>query len=381
MTGFGTYPVLLPYLRGAWGLTNSAAGLIGGMYFGGYMAAVPLLASLTDRVDARRVYLFANALAAAGSLGFALFASGLWPALLCQAVVGAGLAGAYMPGLKALTDRLEGGTQSRAVAFYTATFGIGSSLSLLLAEKAFVAAGWRWAFGIAAAGPALAGLLVIGGLAPRRPHPQPRPAALLDWRPVVRNRAAISYILGYATHCWELFGLRSWIVAFFAFSAGLQPGNRAFPWSAAAIAAAINLLGPPASFLGNELAIMLGRRRVILVIMLASAALGCTVGFSAALPWFAVIAAVALYYSAILGDSAAVTAGLVAAANPAQRGATVALHSFFGFGAGFIAPLVFGVVLDLAGGNARPVAWGLAFASLGLVGGLGPLALSLGRET
>jgi Na+/melibiose symporter-like transporter len=37
-----------------------------------------------------------------------------------------------------------------------------------------------------------------------------------------------------------------------------------------------------------------------------------------------------------------------------------------GFGAGFVAPLVFGAVLDLAGGNARAQAWGFAFASLGV---------------
>jgi hypothetical protein len=36
-----------------------------------------------------------------------------------------------------------------------------------------------------------------------------------------------------------------------------------------------------------------------------------------------------------------------------------------GFGAGFVAPLVFGVVLDLAGGKENPRGWGLAFTTLG----------------
>jgi hypothetical protein len=36
-----------------------------------------------------------------------------------------------------------------------------------------------------------------------------------------------------------------------------------------------------------------------------------------------------------------------------------------GFGAGFIAPLVFGAVLDVAGGKADASAWGVAFGSLG----------------
>ncbi len=40
----------------------------------------------------------------------------------------------------------------------------------------------------------------------------------------------------------------------------------------------------------------------------------------------------------------------------------------------FFAPLIFGVVLDLAGGNKSLTAWGLAFASIGIFGALSPLA-------
>jgi hypothetical protein len=44
----------------------------------------------------------------------------------------------------------------------------------------------------------------------------------------------------------------------------------------------------------------------------------------------------------------------------------MALHSLMGFGAGFLAPLAFGSVLDAAGGNESVTAWGLAFAALGV---------------
>jgi hypothetical protein len=43
----------------------------------------------------------------------------------------------------------------------------------------------------------------------------------------------------------------------------------------------------------------------------------------------------------------------------------MAVHSMLGFGMGFVSPLVFGTVLDLAGGNLSPLAWGFAFSSLG----------------
>ena len=54
---------------------------------------------------------------------------------------------------------------------------------------------------------------------------------------------------------------------------------------------------------------------------------------------------------------------------------------FFGFYsvsskfAGIAGPLVFGVVLDLGGGDGTLLGWGLAFASSGLAVALGPLAL------
>ena len=90
-------------------------------------------------------------------------------------------------------------------------------------------------------------------------------------------------------------------------------------------------------------------------------------GFAAGLPWAAVIAVLLVYFLIVLGDSGALHAGLVAAADPAQRGASLAMHSLLGFGAGAISPLVFGVVLDHAGGNGSVTAWGLAFASFAVV--------------
>ena len=42
----------------------------------------------------------------------------------------------------------------------------------------------------------------------------------------------------------------------------------------------------------------------------------------------------------------------------------MAIHTLLGFGAGFVAPLAFGTVLDAAGGTQEPQAWAWAFALL-----------------
>ncbi|MGH7057566.1 MAG: MFS transporter, partial [Acetobacteraceae bacterium] len=129
MLSFATFQALIPTFAGLWRLSNTEAGWISGIYFAGYVGAVPVLASLTDRVDPRRVLAGSLMLGGASFIGFALWADGFWTALAFRALTGVGLAGTYMPGLKALSDRIGGPRQSRYVSFYTSSFGIGASLS------------------------------------------------------------------------------------------------------------------------------------------------------------------------------------------------------------------------------------------------------------
>lgn len=367
MSAFSTYPALLSVIRQDWQLSNAAAGFLSGVYLGGYTIAVPVLTTLTDRADARRIYAGSAMLSAAGALGFALAGRGFWSAVGWQTLGGMGVAGTYMPGLKILADRVVGRYQSRAVAFYTSTFGIGTSLSLWLAGVVSAAGGWRWAFGVAAIGPALAGLLVIGfvprGLGAAGPAGATFASDARRLRHVLRNRQVARYVAGYAAHCWELFGFRSWIVAFFTFAAS-RPGIGTALVAPATAAAAINLLGPAASILGNEGALQVGRARWIARTMVASSTLACLLGFASHLPWPAMVGAAAVYFLAVMADSAALTAGVVAEAHPADRGATMGVYSLAGFAAASLAPLVYGGVLDFAGGAANEFAWVLAFASL-----------------
>ena len=377
MTGFATYPALLPTLRQAWGMTGAQAGLVGGAFFFGYMVAVPLLSGLTDRIDAKRVFAGSCLLSACGALGFGGLAGGVWSGVFWQAISGAGLAGTYMPGLKALTDRVHGPKQSRYVSFYTATFGVGASVSLLLAGWLQAALGWSLTFQVLAIFPLLAAPWVLYGLAAKPP-----PASGAPWLPrfggVWADRRSRLYIVGYAVHCWELLGLRSWQVAFFTFA--FATGTSQAWLSPTEAAAALNLLGLPASILGNEMAQKWGRRRWIATMMLAAGALSWLAGLSAALPWFLTLAATAVYNVTVMADSASLTAGLVANSDPARRGAAMALYSLGGFGAGFVAPVVFGSVLDWAGGGQSVWAWALAMGVLGAGGLVMGARLRLKRE-
>ncbi len=187
MLGFSTYAALLPELRDAWSLSNSQAGIVGGMFFAGYVATVSLFTALTDRMDARWVYFGGGVLAAAASAGFGLAASGFLSAALFQVLLGAGIAATYMPGLRLLSDRISGPYQSRYIAFYTSFFGIGTALSFAIAGFVTPLCGWRAAFLLSAAGPLAAGAAVFFLIGARRPESR---QAVLARRALPRARLA-----------------------------------------------------------------------------------------------------------------------------------------------------------------------------------------------
>lgn len=372
MAGSMAVPALLPVFIADWGLTTAEAGWLSGVSHLGYVIAVPVLLALTDRIDSRRIYLWSTALTALSCAGFALFVDGFWSALAFRALGGVGLAGTYMPGLRILSDHVSGPAQGRFMSFYTASYGIGGALSALVAGLTAEAAGWPAAFWAASLATLAAFLLAALAVPVTLPKAAPE-GGLFDFRPVLRNRPAMGYILAYAAHCWELFGYRSWLVAFLAFAVGAAPGQ--VPPHVTALATVVLLLGVPASILGNEAAARWGRDRFLTIIMLASATVAILLGFSAALPYGVVVALAVLYGLTVTADSASLTVGMVGASGVARRGAAMAVHSLFGFGAAFVAPVAFGLVLESAGGGSAPAAWGLAFASLGAVVALGPLAL------
>jgi len=368
MLGFMTYAALLPELRDAWSMSNAEAGIVSGMFFAGYIGAVSLWTALTDRVDARRIYLTGSLLAAAGSAGFGFLARGFASAVFFQVLLGIGIAATYMPGLRLLSDRISGPYQSRYISFYTSFFGIGTALSYAMAGFIAASHGWSTAFLASAAGPAVAGALVYAlRPLPARGGGRFTFAGLFPvaaWRRVLADRASAGYTLGYMAHCLELFGSRAWMVAFLAFSASSHHGD-SYPWSGPAIAAVVNLLAVPASILGNEVALRIGRRRWILIVMASSGASGLVLASAAPWHWALVLALLIGYSMLVMAESGTLTAGLVGAAPTELRGAAMGLYSLAGFAGGLLGPVVFGTALDLAGGAASATAWFAAYAAIG----------------
>ena len=379
MQGVFTFSSMLPFFLDEWELDSVDAGWISGIYYGSYMTSVMILVSLTDWIDAKKIYIAGALITLISCIGFALFVDGYWSAIFFRALGGIGLAGTYMPGLKALTDRLSGISRVRATSFYTSSFGIGSALSFLIGGSIMEWLPWEMAFWIAGLCALLALLIVTVTLENRPNHVGNRTGVRsLDFRPVLRNRNAMGWIACYSTHNYELFAFRSWIVAYLTFSmSGISSGIQVQPSIVVVFGI---LLGMPSSVIGNEMAMRYGRIRVVVSIMCLSAVLaimvGNSVGFSAPL----LIALVLVYGCFVTGESASITTGAIESASEVNRGVTMAVHSSVGFIGSFLGPIGFGVVLSAFGGHNSSEAWFWAFSSTGFILLIGPVLLFVSQK-
>jgi MFS family permease len=372
-------PALLPGYIERWSLSATQAGWLVGIFFAAYVVMVPVLVSLTDRVPARRVYLLGTGLTALSHIGFALLADGFWTAFLLRVIAGIGWAGTYMPGLKAIADPLDGVAQSRAVSWHAAGVGISGAASFAIAG---LIGNWldpAAAFLLGGGGALTAFLIavfIMPGCLPKETGGNAPSRRLLDFRPVLCNRAAMGWIVGYTVHTWELAALRAWGVTFLTVAIARQ-GAPAWLPDATVLFTLAGFAGIAVSIAGNETAQRWGRGRVVTTAVTTAAFLslltGWTIGLSAMLATIVVV----LWNAAIYFDSSALTAGTVQAADKDLRGATMGLHSMCGYAGGFIGPLGVGLALDFVDGTAG---WMLAFGHLALVTLTGLLVLRrLGR--
>jgi predicted MFS family arabinose efflux permease len=364
--------VMAQHLMPLWGLTATEAGIMASAYSLGYMASVPVLMTLTDRIDARIVLLVGSFIMGAATVAFGLLASGLLSASLLWALAGIGCAGAYMPGLRALTDRLGPGDHSRSITLYTACFSLGVGLSFLVSQVIADRYGWRMAFVVTGVAPIVM-IVVCSMLNPAWPAPRER--RLLDFRPVLRNRPAMGYILGYGIHCFELYGFRTWFVAFWSYVGARSGGGAATVLDPIALSVVITLLAVPATVLGNEGALRFGRHRSISSVMSASGVVAFAIAWLVAAPPVLLLVLLLVYAFTLPGDSGALTSGMAMSATPADRGATMALHSMIGFGMAALGGAAVGLAIDTAGGSGSDSGWTAAFVVMGLGIALGPVAL------
>jgi MFS family permease len=373
MAGIVSFPALLPQFRQLWSLSGSEAGLISGIYFAGYIVAVPVLSALTDRLDPRRIYVLSLLCGAVTAFGFAAFADGAATAALWRFLQGAAFGGAHMPGMRALCDAVPPERQTRSVAVYTASFTVGVSLSYALSGVLAEAFGWRFGFALLAAGPLAAAVIAWIVLPPLSRAAAQVSSWLPPLRSIFRNRPALVFICAYGLHNGEVSAIRAWLVALLVFAAD-RAGREDLTGYATFVATIANLCGTPLIVAVNELATRWERRSVVAAIMVVSAMAGVLLAAAAAWSPFAAAVAAIFAVAVATADAGTINAGLIAASEPERRGAFLAVQAVSGFGTSAVTPMLFGLILDLAGGSGSEPAWIAAFAAQAIIGAAWPFA-------
>ncbi len=367
---FMTYAATLPVLRGEWGMTATAAGSISTGFQLGYAVSLVCFSSLADRVGARKVFLGSAWLSAVAALAFAVFARSYLTGLVFYTLVALSQGGTYTTAIMLFADRYPPERRGAAVGWLIASSSAGYALSLLVSGAAVAWGGYPLAFSVSACGPVL-GVVITWFALRRTPNVvHPRREGARFGTAVLKNGPAMRLIAGYTFHSWELLGMWVWTPAFIAavFAVSGAGSIRAVEL-ASYVSASFHLMGLVASSSMGRLSDGLGRRLVLVGLAATSAACSLAFGWLIGMPLAIVFAVGALYGFTALGDSPVLSTALTEAVGASHLGAALALRSFLGFGAGAVAPIVVGRVLDLTNSPGPfPTAWGWAFVTLGLGG-------------
>ena len=380
-TWFVAYSAVLPLLRDDWGLSARDAGMIQGAFHFGYLASLFIVGFLADYYGARRTLLVTGVAGVLSPIAFVFLVEGFWSALWLHALTGLTQGGFYTPLLAMVNEHVPRERRGRAMGFVIAASSAGYALSLGVAGLVLRFAGWRTALAAVAILPAASWLIALYATraTPNVIHPRPAGHTVLGAIPaVLKNRRGMLSVWGYTFHSWELLGLWAWLPAFLTAALVVNGAGAAEAAAAglglSALTYVANIAG---SILGGVMADRWGRTQTILLWSCVSLSLSFSVGWMIALPAGLLVAIACVLNFSAIADSSVHSTVIAESVPPHLLGAAYAVRSVLGFGMGVVSPVVFGWALDLAGDgrmSGDPHAWGIAWATLGLGGLLGPLA-------
>lgn len=370
---FMSVAAAIPLIMAEWDLGAAAAGAIVSSFTIGYAASLFGFAWAADHYGAKRMTVISAVAAAVTSFVFGLLARDWWSAMVLYGLAGLAQGGVYTPLVMVFSDEAEPAARGRAMGWLIASTSVGYAASLAVAGIGISLGGWQTAFVLTGVLPAVGAVILIAALSPlpNRIHPRATGIGAVD--ELVRNRDTRLLIGGYVAHSWELLGMWAWIPAFLAAALAIKGIDAAGATvSGAYLSGVLHLFGATAAFTMGRLSDRTGRRPVLVVLAGAAAVTSFVIGWLVYAPSVVLIPLVLGYAFFCLGDSPVLTTALAESVRPGYFGLVLGWRGLIGFGAGALAPLAVGGVLDAAtaAGAGPAVKWGLGFATLGFGGAL-----------
>lgn len=376
------YAACLPILLNKWDMSATQAGSISSAFMVGYAVSLFVFAWLSDHFGAKRLFILSTVLSASSALVFGFFAHSYLTGLVLYTLAATTQGGLYTPAIMLLSDRYDSSKRGAAVGYLIASTSIGYAFSLAVSGLCLRWGGYRAAFIVTGCLPLVGLFLSWYALRTTPNNIHPRVERLSVTTILQRNRNVRLLVAGYTFHCWELLGMWSWTPAFFA--AVLAISGNSFGETAqfgAYLVASMHLIGALASTSMGRLADQRGRRVVLILVAASGAGVSFVIGWLITWPITFLVFIGLVYYFSAIGDSPVLSTALTEAVEPSYLGSILAIRSLLGFGAGGLAPIMFGALLDLTNQpDTTPETWGWAFTALGFGGITATLCAIFYRE-
>ena len=372
---FMTYAACLVALMQAWDMTAAQAGTVQAGFTAAFALSLLLASLACDQVGAKFVYRASTILVALTSLTFAFFAQSYQSALLLVSLIGLAQGGTYTPALMLASSNVPADRKASAMGWVLSGMSAGYVISIVGASTMLAWFDYSSAFLLTALISVFG--VPLGFMATSRvanPTKAVLPEAKTFSAPA--KRKAVLLTVGYIGHCWELFGAWAWVPAFLA-SSLLLAGDALYTEIGIWTACALHLTGFFSTILSGYATDRFGVRNVLVTFAVLGMLCSFVIGWLPMIGPGILLGIIAVYGFVIIGDSAVLSAAMTDAV-PAQRlGAAFGVRSVLGIGSGALAPIGFGIALDLLPDDLQ---WPGAFSFLGLGGAVALVcALRLGK--
>ena len=379
-----SYVAALSAIKDELGLNNAGAGALFSAYLAGYAASALFLVPLSDRLGPKRIMYVSAVLSVAAHLLFPLTTHDVVVGVALRAIAGVGFLGVYIPGLRLVARRFERNGRGSAMGLFVTAQYASHSGSLALTGWLMATMEWRDAYTLVAGLSAVSLPLIF--LLVRSVSDTPPEVSRGRLDPTVLKSEPVQFvILGYTVHALNLYALRVWLPVFLTtilVARGVSEGNAIVTAAeVGGLALAFGAVGP---VMGGAVSDRLGRTTAASLILGLSAVCAVGLAWIGHWPWGLIVVVCVVFAWAASADSAIYQTGITEVADPRRLGSTMALQASLGLLGGVIGPVLFGGILDVAGGEYR---WVFAFSTLGVLAAIaifglrrvGVLAYSRGR--
>ena len=359
-----SYVAALSAIKDELGLNNAGAGALFSAYLAGYAASALFLVPLTDRLGPKRIMYVSAVLSVAAHLLFPLTTHDIVVGVALRAIAGVGFLGVYIPGLRLVARRFERNGRGSAMGLFVTAQYASHSGSLALTGWLMATMEWRDAYTLVAGLSAVSLPLIF--LLARSVSDAPPEVSRGRLDPTVLKSEPVQFvILGYTVHALNLYALRVWLPVFLAtilVARGVSEGNAIVTAAeVGGLALAFGAVGP---VMGGAVSDRLGRTTAASLILGVSAVCAVGLAWIGHWPWGLIVVVCVVFAWAASADSAIYQTGITEVADPRRLGSTMALQASLGLFGGVIGPVLFGGILDVAGGDYR---WVFAFSTLGVL--------------